>query len=68
MAYVSDGPVMTLPGARLPFPPGTTCDTEGHEDRPAVARIQGETDSFGCEAADLCTECAEADAKAAQGR
>lgn len=24
---------------------------------PAVARVQGETDSFGCEMHDLCAEC-----------
>ena len=65
MAYVSAGPVSTLPGARLRFEAGATCDTEGHENRPAVVRIQGETDSFGCEAQDLCEEClAEHDAAA----
>lgn len=31
------------------------CDT--HPDRPAVARIQGETDSFGSEMIDACQEC-----------
>lgn len=31
------------------------CDE--HPDRPAVARIQGETDSFGCEMLDCCQEC-----------
>ena len=31
------------------------CDD--HPDRPAVARVQGETDSFGCEYLDLCQEC-----------
>lgn len=31
------------------------CDQ--HDDRPAVARVQGETDSFGAEYADLCQEC-----------
>jgi hypothetical protein len=35
------------------------CDQ--HPDRPAVARIQGETDSFGCEMNDLCQECLDAD-------
>lgn len=31
------------------------CDD--HPDRKAVARIQGETDSFGCEYSDVCEEC-----------
>ena len=31
------------------------CDD--HPDRPAIARIQGETDSFGCEYWDVCQEC-----------
>lgn len=31
------------------------CDD--HPDRPAVARIQGETDSFGAELNDMCQEC-----------
>ena len=35
------------------------CDE--HPDRPAVARIQGETDSFGCEMHDLCQECLDAE-------
>jgi hypothetical protein len=28
-----------------------------HPDHPAVARIQGETDSFGCEMEDICQQC-----------
>jgi len=39
-------------------PTGARCDD--HPDRPAVARIQGETDSFGSELADLCQECLDA--------
>lgn len=35
------------------------CDQ--HQDRPAVVRLQGETDSFGCEMHDLCRECADAE-------
>ncbi|TAI67625.1 hypothetical protein [Bradyrhizobium sp. Leo170] len=35
------------------------CDQ--HPDRPAVARVQGETDSFGSEMNDLCEECLKAD-------
>lgn len=31
------------------------CDV--HPDRPAVCRIQGETDSFGSEMNDFCREC-----------
>lgn len=31
------------------------CDD--HPDVPAVARVQGETDSFGCEMHDLCQAC-----------
>lgn len=49
------GPISTLPGASHDLPPGTMCDE--HPDRPAVARIQGETDSFGCEMNDCCQEC-----------
>jgi hypothetical protein len=50
------GPISTLPGARHSLPKGTDCDF--HPDRPAVSRVQGETDSFGCEMHDLCAECA----------
>lgn len=49
------GPISTLPGTAHDFPDGTMCDL--HQDRPAVARIQGETDSFGCELNDMCQEC-----------
>lgn len=49
------GPTSRLPGAHLTVPPGATCDD--HNDRPAVKRIQGETDSFGYEAYDMCQEC-----------
>lgn len=54
MAEVT-GPINTLPGRRHKFPEGTMCDE--HPDVPAVARIQGETDSFGCEMADMCQAC-----------
>lgn len=54
MAHVS-GPTSRLPGSRHPLPAGAMCDD--HPDRPAVARIQGETDSFGAEYLDLCQEC-----------
>lgn len=56
MAEVT-GPISTLPGAIHELPDGTVCDV--HPDRPAVVRIQGETDSFGCEMNDCCEECAD---------
>lgn len=49
------GPISSLPGRSHDFPDGTVCDH--HPDRPAVARIQGETDSFGCEMMDMCQGC-----------
>ena len=49
------GPISSLPGSRHSLPDGAVCDV--HPDRPAVARIQGETDSFGCEMNDCCQEC-----------
>lgn len=57
MAHVSHGPVSSLPGRTFAPDAGMTCDTEGHEDLPAVKRVQGETDSFGCEYIDMCQEC-----------
>lgn len=56
MAEVT-GPISTLPGRSHDFPDGAKCDQ--HPDRDAVARIQGETDSMGCEMADMCAECLE---------
>lgn len=53
------GPISTLPGALYAVPKGTMCDE--HPDRPAVVRVQGETDSFGCEMIDMCEECRQAD-------
>lgn len=49
------GPISSLPGAYHSVPNGAVCDT--HPDRPAVTRVQGETDSFGSEMIDLCQEC-----------
>lgn len=49
------GPISSLPGASHALPPGAKCDV--HPRRPAVARIQGETDSMGCELNDMCKEC-----------
>ncbi|MBA2412692.1 MAG: hypothetical protein H0V63_07680 [Burkholderiaceae bacterium] len=51
------GPISTLANSSHEVPDGQTCDD--HPDRPAVARIQGETDSFGCEMNDMCAECAD---------
>jgi hypothetical protein len=53
--HCSRGPVSSLPGSSHELPEGTKCDT--HEDRLAVKRIQGETDSFGCEYVCMCQEC-----------
>lgn len=49
------GPISSLPGSVHALADGAACDS--HPDRPAVRRIQGETDSFGCEMMDLCAEC-----------
>lgn len=49
------GPISSLPGASHAVPEGMKCDD--HPDREATHRVQGETDSFGCEMADLCDEC-----------
>ena len=52
------GPISTLPGAEHSLPAGTMCDD--HPDRPAYKRVQGETDSMGCEMYDMCCECYDA--------
>lgn len=52
------GPCSTLPGSRHQLPEGTACDE--HRSVPAVARVQGETDSFGAELHDLCQPCLDA--------
>lgn len=49
------GPVSTLPGSTRGAEHGAMCDE--HPDRPAVRRVQGETDSMGAEFYDLCQEC-----------
>lgn len=56
MAEVT-GPISTLPNAIYDVPKEQMCDV--HLDRPAIVRIQGETDSFGCELHDCCEECAD---------
>ena len=48
-------PISSLPGTLLRLSVGDMCDN--HPDLPAVKRIQGETDSFGYEAFDLCQIC-----------
>lgn len=50
------GPISSLPGSSHTPPNGAMCDE--HPDRPAVLRVQGETDSMGSEMYDLCEECA----------
>lgn len=53
--HCSQGPVSSMPGSSHSFPEGAMCDR--HADLPAVARIQGETDSFGCEYILMCDDC-----------
>lgn len=55
MADVSHGPVSSMPYSRHELPEGAVCDQ--HPKRKAVARVQGETDSFGCEYNDVCRQC-----------
>jgi hypothetical protein len=49
------GPISTLPGASHAVPDGMECDY--HPGVQGVARVQGETDSFGCEMEDICQQC-----------
>lgn len=53
------GPISSLPGSHHGLPADAMCDR--HPDRPAVARVQGETDSFGSEMNDVCKACFDAD-------
>lgn len=53
--HCSEGPVSTMPGSISSVLAGEMCDT--HRDVPAVLRVQGETDSFGCEYILMCGEC-----------
>lgn len=57
----SNGPVSSMPGSSHSFPPGTKCDD--HPEVDAVKRVQGETDSFGCEYILMCQVCVDAFAK-----
>lgn len=59
--YISNGPVSTMPGSRSPSDGQEPC--ENHEDRSSSMRVQGETDSFGCEYYYLCQECLDAPTK-----
>ncbi|MGY7975507.1 hypothetical protein L1Q33_25460, partial [Klebsiella pneumoniae] len=64
MADISNGPVSTLRGHFCSLPTDSKCDE--HPDRLAVRRVQGETDSFGCEYHDMCQECLDEYVKASQ--
>lgn len=56
------GPISTLPGCTShSVPDGMNCDSC---ENPATVRIQGETDSFGCEMIDLCESCFEKEKEA----
>lgn len=55
MAHVTGSfDTTTLPGSVRGVPAGQTCDDCG---KPATRCLQGETDSFGAEWADLCDDC-----------
>jgi hypothetical protein len=56
MAAVS-GPVSTLPGARWRIPTTRIVMCDAHPEIRAIFQVQGETDSFGAEYADLCAHC-----------
>jgi hypothetical protein len=49
------GRISSLPGSFHVLPEGAMCDI--HPDVAAVARVQGETDSFGSEMNDMCQAC-----------
>lgn len=49
------GPISTLPGSSHQAPTGAMC--ADHPGAPAVARVQGETDSFGSEMHGMCAAC-----------
>jgi hypothetical protein len=55
MADCSSSRVFSRSGSLHRVPSGMTCDD--HPERLAVKRVQGETDSFGCEYIDWCQEC-----------
>lgn len=64
--HCSSGPVSSMPGSSHPFPKGSVCDVHG--DIPAVKRIQGETDSFGCEYVLMCQGCVDEHQKYLQAK
>ncbi len=49
------GPISSLPGSLHRPPKGMKCDD--CSEAFATVRVQGETDSFGCEMIDLCDAC-----------
>jgi len=53
--WYASGPVSTMRGHTSMAPVGMMCCS--HEDRPAIKRVQGETDSFGAEYFGACQEC-----------
>ena len=53
--HASNGPVSSLPGSVHDLPSGSMCDDRPNV--PAVRRVQGETDSFGCEYHLMCQAC-----------
>ncbi len=55
MGDISNGPVSSLPGHIKSAPLNAKCDE--HPERDSFRRVQGETDSFGCEYLDMCQEC-----------
>lgn len=55
MGDISKGSVSSMPGSIHPLPLNSKCDD--HPERDAIKRVQGETDSFGCEYLDMCQKC-----------
>lgn len=60
--HASSGSVSSMPGSSHALPNGAMCDV--HPTVRAVARIQGETDSFGCEYHLMCQACLDENRKA----
>jgi hypothetical protein len=58
MSECSQGPVSTLPGATWKVQDHDRCDQ--HPEVPAFKKVQGETDSFGCEYVFMCKPCYDA--------
>lgn len=53
--HASNGSVSSMPGSHHPVPDGAKCDQ--HANYTAYYRVQGETDSMGCEYNLMCAEC-----------